>query len=282
MLGTPVVLWHGMGDTCCYPFSMGHISDMIKENTDDNQQYVLSLKIGDSLAQDTINGFLKPVNEQVEMACQQIANDVQLKNGYHAVGFSQGGQFLRAVAQRCPDPPMKNLITIGAQHQGVYGFPKCPGEENEFCDNIREFLTEMAYIDKIQQRLVQAQYWHDPIYHDYYVRSSVFLAEINNERDVKNISYVKNLESLDNFVMVKHNADSMVEPVESEHFGFYAPGSSMEKIPMEETQLYKEDWIGLKSLNERGKIAFLELDGDHLEFSDEWFIENIVDPYLNV
>ncbi len=29
----------------------------------------------------------------------------------------QGGQFLRAVAQRCPDPPMRNLVSIGGQHQ---------------------------------------------------------------------------------------------------------------------------------------------------------------------
>jgi palmitoyl-protein thioesterase len=46
-----------------------------------------------------------------------IANDPQLQNGYNAVGFSQGGQFLRAVAQRCPSPRMRSLITIGAQHQ---------------------------------------------------------------------------------------------------------------------------------------------------------------------
>lgn len=29
--------------------------------------------------------------------------------------------FRRAVAQRCPNPPMKNLVTLGGQHQGVYG-----------------------------------------------------------------------------------------------------------------------------------------------------------------
>ena len=63
------------------------------------------------------------------------------KDGYHAVGFSQGGQFLRAVAQRCPDPPMKNLVTMGGQHQGVYGIPNCPGEEHLSCDVIRKVRT---------------------------------------------------------------------------------------------------------------------------------------------
>jgi hypothetical protein len=50
---------------------------------------------------------------------------------------SQGGQFLRAVAQRCPQPQMRNLITFGAQHQGVFGFPNCPGEMDPFCDIVR-------------------------------------------------------------------------------------------------------------------------------------------------
>ena len=35
------------------------------------------------------------------MACEIIANDPKLANGYHGLGFSQGGQFLRAVAQTC-------------------------------------------------------------------------------------------------------------------------------------------------------------------------------------
>lgn len=40
-----------------------------------------------------------------------------LQNGYHAMGFSQGGQFLRAVAQKCPQG-MKTLVSFGGQHQG--------------------------------------------------------------------------------------------------------------------------------------------------------------------
>ena len=43
---------------------------------------------------------------------------------YNALGFSQGGQFLRGIAQKCPQG-MKNLITFGGQHQGIYGLPKC-------------------------------------------------------------------------------------------------------------------------------------------------------------
>ena len=44
--------------------------------------------------QDMLNGFVMPVNRQIEIACEAIASDEKLENGYNAVGFSQGGQFL--------------------------------------------------------------------------------------------------------------------------------------------------------------------------------------------
>ena len=44
--------------------------------------------------QDTLAGFLRPVNEQVEIACENLANDPKLAGGYNAIGFSQGAQFL--------------------------------------------------------------------------------------------------------------------------------------------------------------------------------------------
>ena len=31
-----------------------------------------------------------PVYDQIEIACEQIRNDPNLQDGYHAVGFSQG------------------------------------------------------------------------------------------------------------------------------------------------------------------------------------------------
>lgn len=30
-----------------------------------------------------------------------------------------GGQLLRALAEYYPDPPMRNLVTVGSQHMGI-------------------------------------------------------------------------------------------------------------------------------------------------------------------
>jgi len=41
-----------------------------------------------------------------------------------------------------------------------------------------------AYVSWIQNKLVQAEYWHDPNNLDEYREKSIFLADINQERTV--------------------------------------------------------------------------------------------------
>lgn len=40
------------------------------------------------------NSFFMNVNLQVKEVCKQIAADPKLSDGYNAIGFSQGAQFL--------------------------------------------------------------------------------------------------------------------------------------------------------------------------------------------
>ena len=128
---------------------------------------------------------------------------------------------------------------------------------------------------------VQAQYWHDPTEEETYRKKSIFLADINNERQPIKQSYKENLIKLNNLVMVLFTKDSFVQPIESETFGQYEPGQSSRVIPMEETDLYKSDRIGLKTLNEQGKIKNHTVVGDHLRFTREWFIDTIIKNYLS-
>nr|KAG5711708.1 hypothetical protein BaRGS_023472 [Batillaria attramentaria] len=231
------------------------------------------------MAWDTENGFLMNVNDQVSMVCKKLQSDKKLAAGYNSVGFSQGGQFLRAVAQRCPTPPMLNLISVGGQHQGVYGFPRCPGENETLCNIVRELLNVGAYVDFVQDHLVQAEYWQDPLNEAEYRSKSVFLADINQENKV-NSSYKENLLKLKNLVLVKFLQDGMVDPRESEWFGFYKEGQAKEVLPMEQTKLWTEDRLGLQKLNATNRLHFLGCPGDHLQFTEQWFIDNIVSKYL--
>ncbi|XP_046558911.1 LOW QUALITY PROTEIN: palmitoyl-protein thioesterase 1-like [Haliotis rubra] len=275
---TPIVIWHGMGDSCCNPLSMGSIKSLIQKNI--NGVYVKSLEIGSNVAEDTENGFFMNVNKQIDMVCQQLANDKNLSNGYNAIGFSQGGQFLRAIAQKCPTPPMLNLISVGGQHQGVYGFPKCPGDNGTICNLVRKMLNYGVYVSFVQDNLVQAEYWQDPLNEEEYRAKSVFLADINQERPTKNMTYKENLLKLKNMVLVMFLQDTMVQPKESEWFGFYEPGQTEKLYNMTQSDLYKNDYLGLKTLYQSGRITFLSSDSDHLRFTDDWFINNIIKRFL--
>uniref|UniRef100_A0A3Q3BKE7 Palmitoyl-protein thioesterase 1 n=1 Tax=Kryptolebias marmoratus TaxID=37003 RepID=A0A3Q3BKE7_KRYMA len=185
--------------------------------------------------------------------------------------------YRRAVAQRCPSPPMRTLISVGGQHQGVYGLPRCLGETSKICNIIREVLSRAAYSDLVQKHLVQAQYWHDPL-NDLYRKYSLFLADINQERAV-NETYKKNLQQLEKFVMVKFLRDTVVDPVDSEWFGFLKAGQAKETETLQESVLYKEDRLGLAAMDKAGKLVFLSADGDHLQFPEGWFHKNLL-PFL--
>jgi len=48
---------------------------------------------------------------------------------------------------------------------------------------------------------------------------------------------------------------------------------------IEDSTFYKDDFIGLRSLIEAGKVQYVSIAGDHLEFSDA-DIDNYFIPFL--
>lgn len=126
-------------------------------------------------------------------------------------------RFRRAIAQRCPNPPMLNLISIGGQHQGVFGIPKCEDSsiicnymrrmlhrgaylpfvcshcsERRSIESIENYLVNMSYVFSgyIQEMVVQASYWHDPLVEDEYKKKNIFLADINNENKINMVMHI--------------------------------------------------------------------------------------------
>ena len=134
--------------------------------------------------------------------------------------------------RRCPQPRIHNLVSIGGPQQGVYGLPKCLGENHRLCDYVRRLLNYGAYVGWIQEILVQAQYWHDPLAELEYQENSLYLADINNQGTVKNSTYRDNLLTLDNLVLVKFNQDTIVDPKDSEWFGWFSPSDPTTMIPL--------------------------------------------------
>jgi palmitoyl-protein thioesterase len=89
-----------------------------------------------------------------------------------------------------------------------------------------------------------------------------------------------NLLKIRRLVLVKFLRDSMVTPRESSQFGFYADRNTSIIVPLQQSRLYTDDLLGLKVMDEQGRLIFLESDTDHLRFTEQWFIDHII-PFLH-
>jgi palmitoyl-protein thioesterase len=115
---------------------------------------------------------------------------------------------------------------------------------------------------------------------------------VNNELPgARNATYARNLASLDTLVLVLFEQDTTVVPKESAWFGAEAePGDAAHLpaqvplaaarpvVPMRRQPLYTEDWIGLRTLDERGAVIFETCAGQHMHIGDCW--EPLVRKYI--
>lgn len=113
-----------------------------------------------------------------------------------------------------------------------------------------------------------------------YLKSSTFLADINNERPAKNLKYWENMKRLSKYVLVTALNDSTVIPLVSESFGYWNWGEDKTLISLRDSPAYLEDWIGLKTLDEQGKLVELSYQGDHVRWSNEFWSQEIL-PFFS-
>jgi palmitoyl-protein thioesterase len=141
----------------------------------------------------------------------------------------------------------------------------CSIEDTLFYAN-RNFLSGYDMMQHLQEQL--------------YLDANIFLPDINNALPIKNSTYKRNIMGLKNFVMVKFLQDMVVQPRDSEWFGFYASGQDTVIETLHQSKLYTEDWLGLKVLDQTGRLHFLATPGDHLQFTDKWFVNAIINGWL--
>lgn len=263
----PVILWHGLGDSSNAE-GLKSTADLISEI---NPGTYVHLITASGSPDDRSASFFGNVTEQIDLVCEQLRTDPILSTApaVDAIGFSQGGQFLRGYIERCNDPPVRNLITFGSQHNGISQFQKCKSATDFVCHAANAILkSSTVWSNYVQSHLVPAQYYRDPNDYENYLEYSNFLADINNEREVKNKAYKKNLSSLDNFVMVVFKDDLTVIPKES---GWFAEKNetSGEVTDLRNRTIYEEDWIGLKKLDNKGGLHFETVSGEHMQLKDK-------------
>lgn len=260
----PVVIWHGLGDNYAADgiASVGELVNDINPGT-----YVYNIRIEDSASGDQRATFFGNVTEQLEKVCADLAADHILATApaIDAIGFSQGGQFLRGYIERCNDPPVRSLLTFGSQHNGISSFQSC-GASDWLCKGAQALLRGNTWSNLAQSRLVPAQYYRNPEDLESYLEYSNFLADINNERTIKNVRYRENLMKLENFVMYVFDEDTTVVPKET---SWFAEVNGTEVTALKDRTIYKEDWLGLKELDKKGALKFETAKGRHMELTDK-------------
>ncbi|POR39254.1 Palmitoyl-protein thioesterase 1 [Tolypocladium paradoxum] len=259
----PVVIWHGLGDAAGSEGiqAVGALAEAVHPGT-----FVHTVALGADASADRSATFFGNVTAQLDAVCAALAAHPILSTApaVDALGFSQGGQFLRAYVERCNVPPVRSLVTFGSQHNGIVEFRACAAAD-WLCRGAMALLRFNTWSAFVQSRLVPAQYFRDPAdYQAYqaYLDHSNFLADINNERPRKNDTYRRNLAALDNLVMYMFDNDTTVVPRQTSWFGEV---NGTHVTPLRERALYTEDWLGLRELDRKGGLKFRSIAGGHMQ-----------------
>lgn len=231
------------------------------------------IRLDEDGSADSRASFLGNLTEQIEKVCADLEAHPILSTApaINALGFSQGGLFLRAYVERCNRPPVANLVTFGSPHNGLIEFKRCDATD-WLCHAWWGLLKGQTWTSFVQSNLVPAQYFRDPADLENYLEHSNFLADINNERALKNVTYEQNLQRLDKFAMYLFADDELVLPKESAWFGDKNVTTG-EVTKLQDRQLYKKDWIGLRALDEQKRLDFRIADGGHMHLTDELLVD---------
>ena len=230
--------------------------------------YVYHIRLDDDPSADRKATFLGDLTHHLEKVCKDLASHPILSKApaINALGFSQGGQFMRAYVERCNNPRVANLVTFGSQHNGISEFQKC-ADSDWVCKSWVGILKANKWTEFVQRQVVPAQYYRDPEDLEAYLQSSNFLADVNNERKTKNVTYKENMKKLDKFAMYMFSDDTTVIPKESAYFYDYNT-TSEEITKLRDRDMYAEDWIGLKYLDEKRRLDFRVAEGEHMRFAE--------------
>lgn len=256
----PVVIWHGLGDAAGSEGiqAVGALAEALHPGT-----LVHTISLGADASADRSATFFGNVTAQLEAVCAELAAHPVLSTApaVDAIGFSQGGQFLRGYVERCNAPRVRTLVTFGSQHNGIVEFKAC-APSDWLCRGAMALLRFNTWSGLVQGRLVPAQYFRDPADLQPYLDNSNFLADINNERVLKNEAYRANIAALDNLVLYMFEDDTTVVPRQT---SWFAEVNGTDVTPLRERALYKEDWLGLRELDRKGGLKLRSITGEHMQ-----------------
>lgn len=269
----PIVLVHGIfSDSRIMVPTERYIKKYVGENV-----YIKNINLG--LGKLT---SLLTIHAQADYFREAVQSDPNLKHGFHCIAHSQGGLVARYYLQKYNNPPMRSYISWGSPHQGVFGMPSRLDNRFKWLDAMQEVAHHIFYSKFFQKCISFAGYWRDTLHYEKYLAKATLLPYLNNEIEHADTALFKqNICALHHMVLVMTTYEDTVEPSISCHFGFYQKGSKTIIEELFDTELYKEDKLGLKTLHESGRLHLKIAHCKHARFpkDEDNFVVNTL-PYL--
>ena len=250
ILSLPVAVIHGFYDSC----SSSYFPTLIKVLKYNVYDFAVCLKSGEGSESLSLS-----FEKQCEKACEEIKSYPQFKKDFSILSISQGGLIARYIIQKCDmEGNVKKLVSFGGPMMGTSQIPFCL--EGVSCFIINSLADYFVYSKRIQNNIGPAGYYRTAAHIEDFNHSNSSLYKLNypNEKEKEKF---KNLTSL---VLIGFEDDKMISPKETAEFGVF--DKKFNVLKMNETDEYKSDSFGLKTLNEEGKIQIFYLKGGHLNF----------------
>ncbi|XP_065202825.1 lysosomal thioesterase PPT2 homolog isoform X2 [Planococcus citri] len=200
--------------------------------------------------------------------------------GFHLIGYSQGGLLSRAVLEFFPMHLVRNFISLSSPQAGQYGTNML----HIFFPNLAKEEAYKVFYSKYGQYLSVANYWNDPHHQDLFYKICKFLPSINNEIPLPNNTsqfFKRGITKLKKMILIGGPDDGTIEPWQSSHFSYYNENETV--IPYKERRIYQEDLFGLRTLDERGALHVFTANGvkHHFWYRNTTVIKKYILPWLN-
>lgn len=113
----------------------------------------------------------------------------------------------------------------------------------------------------------------------------MFLPKLNNEVGQGSPEFKRHqdrMKSLNAMMMIIFDRDEVVSPCESQQFGVYEAKDDKGKrkvVKMEDTDWYKQDVLGLKTLQDTNRLFTHHINAGHVQYTQDDVMNKFI-PFL--